>query len=47
MAKAPKTPTKIIYRDSETGKITTKTYAAKHPTTTEKETIKLTPRKGK
>ncbi len=46
MAKAPKTPAKTIYRNSENGQITTKKYAEKHPKTTEKEKIKA-PRKAK
>lgn len=41
------TQKKTIYRDSETGQITTKQYADKHPKTTEKERVKVTPPKKK
>jgi hypothetical protein len=44
MAKAAK-PTRTIYRNSETGQITTKKFAEKNPGSTEKEKIKLPPRK--
>lgn len=39
MAKQPE-PKKTIYRDSETGRLTTKEYAEKHPKTTEKERVR-------
>jgi len=38
---ASKKRTRIIYRDSETGQITTEKYAKKHPKTTEKERVKI------
>lgn len=31
--------TKIIFRDSKTGQLTTEAYAKKHPATTEKERV--------
>ncbi|MGA0531486.1 hypothetical protein [Hansschlegelia sp. KR7-227] len=40
MAKEPK---KTIYRDSENGQIVTKEYAEKHPSTTEKERVRVAP----
>ena len=37
---------KTIYRDSDTGRITTKEYADKHKSTTEKERVNVpTPKK--
>jgi hypothetical protein len=44
MAKAAK-PTRTIYRNSETGQITTKKFAEAHPRSTEKEKIKSPPKK--
>jgi hypothetical protein len=38
---------KTNYRRSDTGKYTTKDYAAKHPKTTEKERGPHPPKKGK
>ncbi len=39
---------KTIYRDSESGQIVKKDYAEKHPRTTEKERVRVTPpKKGK
>lgn len=38
MSTKPK-PKKTIYRDSETGQITTREYATKNPKTTEKERV--------
>lgn len=32
---------RTIYRNSETGRITTKKYAEKHPRTTEKERVRI------
>ncbi|MCX7168919.1 MAG: hypothetical protein NTY41_01145 [Proteobacteria bacterium] len=37
------TTARTIYRDSETGKITTQRYAEKHPATTEKERVRVPP----
>jgi hypothetical protein len=36
-----KTQTRTIYRDSETGRITTPDYAKAHPSTTEKERVRV------
>jgi len=36
---------KVIYRNSVTGRITTKKYANKHPNTTEKEIVNVPKRK--
>lgn len=33
-------PKKIIYRDSESGRITTRKYAEENPKTTEKERVR-------
>ena len=33
---------KTIYRNSETGRLTSKEYSDKHPKTTEKEVVKVT-----
>lgn len=48
---ASKTTTRTLYRDSETGRITTQQYADRHPKTTEKERVKVpspaVPKKGK
>ncbi|HPX94185.1 MAG TPA: multidrug transporter [Candidatus Moranbacteria bacterium] len=41
-----KEKTKIIYRKSDNGRLTTKEYAKKHPNTTEKEIVKV-PKKHK
>lgn len=38
---ATKSKTKTIYRSSVTGRIVKKTYADKHPKTTEKERVKV------
>ncbi len=39
---------RIIYRDSETGQLTTQGYAAKHPKTTEREKVNVpSPKRGK
>jgi hypothetical protein len=32
---------KTIYRDSDTGRITTKEYAEKHPKTTQRERVNI------
>jgi hypothetical protein len=40
MSKQSAPAKKTIYRDSETGRITTKEYAEKHPKTTEKERVR-------
>ncbi|WP_262898084.1 hypothetical protein [Fibrella forsythiae] len=37
---------RIIYRDSESGKLTTREYATQHPKTTERERVNVpTPKK--
>lgn len=41
-----KEKTKIIYRNSKNGQITTENFAKKHPSTTEKEKVKI-PKKKK
>lgn len=38
---------KTIYRDSETGQITTEDYAKRHPKTTEKERVPVVKPKKK
>ncbi|UCI21350.1 hypothetical protein FJ970_10490 [Mesorhizobium sp. B2-1-8] len=38
---------KTIFRDSESGRITTEEYAKKHPRTTEKERVTVVPPKKK
>lgn len=38
---ATKSKTKTIYRNSVNGRIVTKTYAEKHPKTTEKERVRV------
>lgn len=41
MAKGP--PKRTVYRDSEDGQFVKKEYAEKHPKTTEKERVRITP----
>ncbi len=41
------TTKKTIYRESDTGRLTTKEYAEKHPKTTEKERVNVPPTKKK
>lgn len=36
-------PTKIVYRDSETGHFIPKREAERHPNTTEKERVRIAP----
>jgi hypothetical protein len=38
-------PKKTIYRSSETGRIVKQDYAEKHPSTTEKERVRIPPKK--
>jgi len=40
-SKSKSTEKKTIYRDSETGRITTEDYAKRHPKTTEKERVRV------
>ncbi len=40
-------PNRTIYRRSDTGELTTKDYANKHPKTTEKEKVYVPPPKKK
>lgn len=39
--KATSSTTRTIFRDSDTGRITTQHYAEKHPKTTEKERVRV------
>ena len=36
-------PKKTVYRDSEEGRFVKQEYAEKHPKTTEKERVRITP----
>ena len=38
---------RVIYRDSETGQLTTREYADRHPKTTEKERVNVPAQKKK